>query len=139
MVIRKADAETEAGALPTQELLDAMLAYHEEMAKAGILISGDGPKPSSAGSRVKFTNGKPTVYDGPFAETKELVAGYSVIEIGSKEEAIELIKKWPVLDAGGNVEIEIRPFYEFEDFGEVATPDLRDVYETTLGRGKKER
>jgi hypothetical protein len=76
MVIRKADAETEAGVLPSKELLDAMLAYHEEMAKAGILISGDGLKPSSAGARVKFTNGRPTVYDGPFAETKELIAGY---------------------------------------------------------------
>jgi PhnB protein len=117
MIIRKADKETEAGVLPSEELLVAMGKYVEEMVQAGVMISGDGLKPSSEGARVKFSGGKPTVIDGPFTETKELVAGFSILEVKSKEEAIEWVKRWPAIDAGGEVEIEIRPFWELEDFG----------------------
>ncbi|MFL5383215.1 MAG: YciI family protein [Longimicrobiaceae bacterium] len=115
LIIRKADAETEAGAAPTPELLKAMGRYIEELVSAGVMRSGEGLRPSSFGARVKFTEGKPVVVDGPFAETKELVAGFSLYEVGSKEEAIEWVKRWPVEDGGGNVEIEIRPLYELED------------------------
>jgi hypothetical protein len=102
-----------------------MLAYNEQMIKAGVMLDGMGLQPSIKGARVKFANGKPTVIDGPFAETKELVAGFSVIEVKSREEAIEWIKRWPAIDGGGNVEIEIRQVYEAEDFGAEFTPDMR--------------
>jgi hypothetical protein len=118
MVIRKADANTEAGVMPSEELLAAMAKYNEELVKAGVMISGDGLKPSSQGARVKFTDGKPTVIDGPFSEAKELVAGYSVLEVGSLEEAIAWARKWPAVGTEANVEIEIRPFFELSDFGE---------------------
>jgi hypothetical protein len=117
MVIRRADKNTEAGVMPSESILGAMATYMEEMVKAGVLVSGDGLKPSSEGVRVKFTSGKPRVIDGPFAETKELIAGYSVIDVKSKEEAIEWAKRWPAFDVEENVEIEIRPFYELSDFG----------------------
>jgi hypothetical protein len=118
MMIRRADANTESGAMPDDEILVAMARYHEEMANAGILRGGDGLKPSSQGALVKFTGGKPRVIDGPFAEAKELIAGYSVIEVGSKEEAIEWAKRWPAFGVEENVELEIRPFYELSDFGD---------------------
>ena len=117
MVIRKADQDTEAGMMPSEELLTAMGKYVEEMVKAGVMLSGEGLKPSSRGARVKFSGGKPVVIDGPFAEAKELIAGVSVIEVGSKEEAIEWVKRWPPIDGNGEVEIEIREFYELSDFG----------------------
>ena len=119
MIIRKADAETEAGlgsSPPSPELLDAMGKYNQSMIDAGIFVIGDGLKPSSDGARIKFTNGKPTVIDGPFAEAKELIAGFSVINVASKEEALEWVKRWPPLDGHGNVELELRAFYELEDF-----------------------
>jgi hypothetical protein len=115
LIIRKADAETEAGAAPTPELLEAMGRYIEELVSAGVMRSGEGLRPSSFGARVKFTGGKPTVIDGPFTESKELVAGFSLYEVGSKEEAIEWVRRWPVEDGGGNVEIEIRLLYELEE------------------------
>jgi PhnB protein len=118
LIIRKADEETEAGMMPSEELIAAMGAYNEEMVKAGVMRSGDGLKPSSRGARVKFSGGRPTVIDGPFAETKELVAGFSIIEVASKEEAIEWVRRWPAIDGHGNVEIEIRPLYELADFGD---------------------
>ena len=117
LMIRKADANTEAGAAPSETILDAMGKYNEEMVIAGVMRAGDGLKPSSQGARVKFTRGKPTVTDGPFAETKELVAGFSIIEVGSLEEAIEWAKRWPAIDSEENVEIELRPIYELSDFG----------------------
>jgi len=126
MIIRKADAETEGADIPTPELFKQMGDYMEEMAKAGVLLSGDGLKPSREGARVKFHGGKPSVVDGPFAETKELVAGFSIIQCASKEEAIAWVKKWPTLDAHGEVEIEIRPIYEAEDFGAAFTPEERE-------------
>jgi PhnB protein len=118
MVIRKADKNTESGMMPGEEILAAMANYNEEMVKAGILRAGEGLKPSSQGARVKFSGGKPRVIDGPFTETKELIAGFSIIEVASKEEAIEWAKRWPAFDVEENVEIEIRPFYELSDFGD---------------------
>ncbi len=117
MVIRKADPQTEAGMMPTQELIDAMTAYNEEMVRAGVMVAGDGLRPSRDGARVKFRGGKPTIVDGPFAETKELVAGYSIIQVESKAEALEWLRKWPTLDGNGEVELELRQLYEASDFG----------------------
>src|SRR3982751_319307 len=108
IVMRKADAETEAGVLPSKELIDDMTAYNERLVKSGAMKSGAGLMPSSRGARVSFSNGKPTVIDGPFAEAKELVAGFSVIEAGSLAEVIEIVKGWPKLDGHANVQVEIR-------------------------------
>lgn len=121
MIIRKADAETEAGVMPGANLIADMTSFHEEAAKAGIVIAGSGLMPSSRGAKVKFRNGKPTVIDGPFAEAKELIAGYTLIEVPSREAAIEWVKTWPTLDGHGNVEIEIRQLFTEEDFGEAYT------------------
>jgi hypothetical protein len=102
-----------------------MMRYNEEMVKAGVMLAGEGLQPSSKGARVKFKGGKPTVIDGPFAETKELIAGFSMIRVKSREEAIEWLKRWPTEDANGEVELELRQVYEAEDFGEEFTPELR--------------
>ncbi len=126
MILRKADENTEAYVMPSEELLAAMGKYMEEMANAGILLGGEGLHPSSKGTRVKFTDGKPSVTDGPFAETKELVAGYALIQVKSKDEAIKWVKRWPTVDLDRNVEIEIRQLFEAEDFGEEFTPELRE-------------
>jgi len=126
MVIRKADAETEAGALPTTELIQAMGDYMEAAVKAGIMVSGDGLHPSSKAARVKFNNGQPKVIDGPFAEAKELVGGYSIIEVPSMQDAIDWVRKWPKEDGHGNVEIDIFPILTEDDFGEAFTQDQRD-------------
>jgi hypothetical protein len=125
MLIRKADAETEAGILPSTELLAAMGEYIGGLAKSGVLLSGDGLQASSKGARVKFRGGKPTVTDGPFTETKELVAGYCIIEAPSLAAAIDVARQWPGIDGNGEVELEIRPFHSAEDFGEAMTPELR--------------
>lgn len=116
MIIRKADAETEAGVMPEEELISAMAAYNEALLEAGVMRGGDGLKPSSRGARVRFSKGSPTVIDGPFAEAKELVAGYTIIDVASREEAIEWARRWPVIDGHGEVELEIRELYELEDF-----------------------
>lgn len=137
MLIRKADKQTEAGVLPKQELFVAMGNYMEEMAKAGILLAGEGLQPSSTGARVKLSKGKASVTDGPFAETKELIAGYSMIQVKSKAEAIEWVKRWPPLD--GDVEIEIREVYEAEDFGDSFTPEEREREERLRARSAKNR
>lgn len=134
MIIRKADQDTEANVMPSTELLAAMGQYMEEMGNAGILRGGDGLKPSRDGARVSFAGGKPAVVDGPFAETKELIAGYSIIDVPSLADAIAWAKKWPALDAGGNVQLEIRPFFEAEDFGEEFTPELREREEQLRAR-----
>ncbi|MFL6200865.1 MAG: YciI family protein [Thermoanaerobaculia bacterium] len=126
MVIRKADRSTEAGDMPGEEILAAMGKYNEELVKAGALLDAAGLQPSSKGARVRFSAGKPTVIDGPFAETKELIAGYSILEVRSKEEAIEWVKRWPPED--GDVEIEIRQMFELEDFGpSEAVERMREV------------
>ena len=108
MILRKADASTEAGVLPDEALLAAMGAYNEELAKAGMMRAGEGLHPSSKGARIRFSGGKPTVTDGPFTEAKELIAGFTMIEVRSKEEAIEWVRRWPAIDASGEVALEIR-------------------------------
>jgi hypothetical protein len=123
MVIVKADEASERGELPPQEMLAAMGAYNEELVKAGIMLDGDGLRPSRHGARVQFDqDSNATVIDGPFTETKELVSGYWVFEVSSREEAIEWAKKAPF--RGG--ELEIRPFSTAEDFGEAFTPELQE-------------
>jgi hypothetical protein len=118
MIIRRADAETEAGILPSEDLLAAMGHYNEQLVKAGVLLQGEGLQPSAKGARVKFSSGKPHVIDGPFAEAKELIAGFSMIDVRSKEEAIEWVKRWPPMDGGGEAELEIRQVFELSDFGD---------------------
>ena len=125
MVIVKATEDSEAGRMPTEELLTAMMKYNEELVKAGIMLAGDGLQPSSKGARVQFDGPKRTVVDGPFAETKELVAGYWIWQVRSLEEAIEWVKRCPNPMFGPS-EIEIRPLYDMEDFGEIVTPEIRE-------------
>lgn len=117
MVIRKADAETEAGVMPSKKLIDDMTSYNEGLVRAGIMKDGNGLMSSSRGARVGFSNGKPKVVDGPFAEAKELIAGYSILEAGSLAEVIEIVKKWPPEDGHGNAQIEIRQLITAEDLG----------------------
>ncbi len=125
MVIVKATKESEAGEMPSEEMLSAMMKYNEELVKAGIMLAGDGLKPSSEGARVQFDGPKRTVVDGPFAETKELIAGYWIWQVRSLDQAIEWVKRCPNPMPGPS-EIEIRPFFEMEDFGDTATPELRE-------------
>jgi hypothetical protein len=126
MLLLKADKNTEAGVLPDERLLTEMTKYNEELVKAGVLLAGEGLQPSSKGARVKFSGTKRTVVDGPFAETKELIAGFWMIQVKSKEEAIEWVKRCPnPLD--GDAEIEIRRVFEASDFGEAFTPELREA------------
>jgi len=125
LILRRADKDTEGGVMPSEKLFAAMGKYMEDMGKAGILLAGEGLHPTSKGARVKFSGGKPTLIDGPFIETKELIAGYSMIEVKSKQEAIEWVKRWPAIDGDGNVELEIRQVFEAEDFGAEFTPELR--------------
>jgi hypothetical protein len=125
MVIVKASKESEAGVLPSQELLAAMGKYNEELARAGMLLAGDGLHPSSKGARVRFSGAKRTVIDGPFPETKELIAGFWLWEVKSKEDAIEWLKRAPFDEC----EVEIRQVFEAADFGEAFTPELREQEE----------
>jgi len=125
MVIVKATKDSEAGVLPTKELFEAMGKYNEELVKAGIMLAGDGLKPSSAGKRVRFSGTKRTVIDGPFTETKELIAGYWIWEVRSMEEAVEWLKRCPN-PMPGESEVEIRPFFEAADFGENFTPEAQE-------------
>ena len=134
MVIRKADAETEASALPTQELVDAMMAYNAEMIDAGVMIGGDGLQPTSKGARIRFRGGKPTITDGPFTEAKELIAGYTLIRVASREEAITWAKRWPALDGNGSVELELRQLYEADDFGDEFTAQIAAQEQRLRGR-----
>jgi len=128
MVIVKATKESEAGVMPSKELLTAMGTYNEELVKAGIMLAGDGLKPSSKGKRVRFSGSKRTVIDGPFAETKELIAGYWIWQVRSMEEAVEWVKRCPN-PMPGDSEVEIRPFFEAADFGENFTPEVREQEE----------
>ncbi len=144
MVIVKADKDSEAGVLPTRELLAEMGKYNEELAKAGIMLAGEGLQASSKGARVRFNGNKRTVIDGPFAETKELVAGFWLWQVRSKEEAIEWLKRAPFREG----EVEIRQVFEADDFGPEFTPELREQeervrqqvaqQEVTAGRGSTE-
>jgi hypothetical protein len=123
MVIVKATEDSEAGRMPTEDLLTAMMKYNEELVKAGIMLAGDGLQPTSKGVRVQFDGPSRTVVDGPFAETKELIAGYWIWQVRSMEEAIEWVKRCPNPMFGPS-EIEIRPLYEMEDFGDIVTPEI---------------
>ena len=125
MVLVRATRDSEAGMLPDEKLLADMGKFNEELVKAGVMLAGEGLHPSSKGARVKFSGTKRTVIDGPFAETKELIAGYWLWQVKSKEEAIEWVKRSPNPFPGQDSEIEIRQLYEAEDFGAEFTPELR--------------
>jgi hypothetical protein len=128
MILIKADKNTEAGVLPDQKLLTEMGKFNEELLKAGVLLAGEGLQPSSKGARVKFSGQKRTVIDGPFTETKELIAGFWLWQVKSKEEAIEWVKRCPNPTVG-EPEIEIRQVFEADDFGPALTPELREQEE----------
>ena len=123
IVFVKATKESEAGQMPTTELLAEMGKYNEELVKAGVMLAGEGLHPSSKGKRVKFSGPQRTVIDGPFAETKELIAGFWIWKVKSMDQAVEWLKKAPF---GGGAEVEIRPIFEAEDFGKELTPELRE-------------
>ena len=125
MVIVKATKNSEAGVLPDEKLLTAMGKYNEELVKAGVMLAGEGLHPSSRGKRVRFAGGKKTVTDGPFAETKELIAGFWLWQVKSMEEAMEWLKRCPDPMPGEESIIEVRPVFEAEDFGQEFTPELR--------------
>ncbi|HET8684202.1 MAG TPA: YciI family protein [Micromonosporaceae bacterium] len=125
MVMVRSNQETEAGVMPSEELLAEMGRYNEELAKAGVLLAGEGLHPSSKGARVRFSGRQRTVIDGPFTEAKELIAGFWLIQVKSKEEAIEWVKRCPNTFEGES-EIEIRQVFEAEDFGPELTPELRE-------------
>jgi hypothetical protein len=125
MVIVKATKNSEAGVMPSEQLLSAMGKYNEQLVKAGVMLAGDGLKPSVQGKRIKFSGGKRTVVDGPFAETKELIAGYWIWQVRSMEEAVEWARRCPDPMPGEDAELEIRPVFEAEDFGAEYTPELR--------------
>ena len=126
MIIVKANQDSEAGVLPSEEMLTAMTRYNEELVKAGVMLAGEGLQPSSKGARVRFSGTKRTVIDGPFAEAKELIAGFWLFDVKSKEEAIEWVKRCPN-PTGEESEIEIRQVFEAADFGEAFTPELREA------------
>jgi hypothetical protein len=129
MVLIKADKDTEAGVLPSEQLLTEMGKYNEELVKAGILLAGEGLHPSSKGKRVKYSGGKTTVIDGPFTEAKELIAGFWLWQVRSMEEAVEWVKRIPNPDGVQEAEIEIRQVFESADFGAEFTPELREQEE----------
>jgi hypothetical protein len=124
MILVKADKNSEAGILPSEKLLTDMGKYNEELVKAGVMLAGEGLHPSSKGARVRFSGNKRTVIDGPFAETKELLAGFWLIQVKSKAEAIEWVKRIP-FSGDSEAEIEIRQVFESEDFGDAMTPELK--------------
>src|SRR5690242_10527803 len=134
MVLVKANEDSEKGVMPTTEQLTEMGAYNEELVKAGVMLAGDGLRASSHGKRVRFDSGTTTVIDGPFAETKELVAGYWIWEVASIEEAVEWLKRAP-FDSGA--EVELRPFHTAEDFGDAFTPELQEQEEALRARAEQ--
>ena len=136
MVIVKADKNSEAGVMPSHDLLAAMGKYNEELVKAGVMLAGDGLAPSSKGARVKFEGAKRTVTDGPFAETKELVAGFWIWKVASKQEAIDWLKRAPF---DGGTEVELRQVFEMEDFGKEMTPELREQEKRQMAQAEKNR
>ena len=138
MIIVKATKDSEAGAMPSEKLLTEMGKFNEELANAGVMLAGDGLHPSSKGARVKFSGTKRTVTDGPFAETKELIAGFWIWQCKSKEEAIEWVKRCPNPHAGES-EIEIRQVFEAEDFGAEFTPELREQEERIRAQSEQIR
>jgi len=139
MVIVKANKDSEAGVLPDEKLLRDMGNYNEELAKAGVLLAAEGLQPSSKGARVRFSGTKRTVIDGPFSETKELIAGFWLIQVKSKEEAIEWVKRSPNPFPGAESEIEIRQVAEMDDFGAEFTPELRAQEERLRAQVEKKK
>jgi hypothetical protein len=129
MVIVKATKNSEAGLMPGEQLLADMGKYNEELVKSGIMLAGDGLQPSSRGKRIRFSGSRRTVVDGPFAETKELVAGFWIWQVRSMEEALEWARRCPDPMPGEEAELEIRPIFEAEDFGDAFTPELREQEE----------
>jgi hypothetical protein len=123
LVMVKANKDSEAGVMPTKEGLTAMGKFNEELVKAGVMLAGEGLRPSSKGKRVRFEGGKKTITDGPFTETKELIAGFWIWQVRSMDEAIEWLKRSPF---DGGAEVEVRPVFEAEDFGAELTPELRE-------------
>jgi hypothetical protein len=136
MIIVKASKESEAGEMPSTELLAAMGNYNEELVKAGVMLAGDGLHPTSKGVRVRFDGKKRTVIDGPFAETKELIAGFWIWQVKSRDEAIEWLKRAPF---DGGTEIEVRQVFEAEDFGEEFTPELREQEARLMAEAARNR
>lgn len=126
MIIVKSNPAVEAGQMPTEQQLANMTAYNEEMLRAGVFLTGEGLHPTSKGSRIQFRDGEAVFTDGPFAEAKEVVAGFTIIEVASKEEAIEWVKKWPHAPEDGDFDLELRQVFAPEDFGEEFTPELRE-------------
>lgn len=140
MIIVKATKDSEAGVMPSEKLLTEMGKFNEELVKAGLLVAGDGLHPTSKGARVQFSGGKRTVIDGPFAETKELIAGYWIWRVKSQDEAIEWVKRCPNPAGDGKEgEIEIRRIFEAEDFGNEFTPELRAQEEKVREQAAKNR
>jgi hypothetical protein len=141
MVIVKASKQSEAGEMPSEQLLADMTRYNEQLVNAGVLLAGEGLHPSSKGARVRFSGDKRTVIDGPFAETKELVAGYWIFKTKSLQEAIDWVKQCPNPMPGTEAEIEIRQIFEAEDFGAEFTPELREaekrIFEQAAANAKK--
>src|SRR5262245_38020765 len=133
MVIVKATPESEAGVMPNNEILTEMTKFNEELSKAGVMLAGEGLHPSSKGVRIRFDGKKRTVIDGPFAETKELIAGFWLWQVRSKDEAIEWLKRSPFQEG----EVEIRQVFEAEDFGDNMTPELREAEERIRARGEE--
>jgi hypothetical protein len=133
MVIVKANPDSEAGRMPTRELLAAMGKYNEELVRAGVMLGADGLHPSSKGARVKFEGSKRTVTDGPFAESKELIAGYWIWRVASKQEAIDWLKRAPF---DGGTEVELRQIHEMEDFVKEMTPELREQEKSQMQRAQ---
>jgi hypothetical protein len=138
MAMVKATPESEAGVMPSRELLDAMNAYNEELVKAGVMLAGEGLHPSSKGARVRFDGSDRTVIDGPFTETKELVAGFWILQCKSREEALEWVKRCPNPMEGPS-EIELRQVFEAEDFGDAMTPEMRDAEERLRAQAEANR
>ena len=134
MVMVKATADSEAGVMPSEEMLTRMGAYNEELVKAGVMLAGEGLHPSSKGLRMRFSGSERAITDGPFAETKELLAGFWIWQVRSFEEAVEWLKRAPF---DGGTEIELRPIFEMEDFGEVLTPELREQEERVRAEAAK--
>jgi len=138
MIIVKATKDSEAGVMPSEQLLSEMGKFNEELVKAGVMLAGEGLHPSSKGARVRFSGAKRTVIDGPFAETKELIAGYWLWQVKSKQEAIEWVKRCPN-PMKGESEIEIRQVFEAEDFGAEFTPELREQEERLRAKMAKKK
>jgi hypothetical protein len=138
MIIVKANKDSEAGVMPPEALIGLMATYHEELQKAGVLVDGAGLQSSSKGFRVKYSGSKRTVIDGPFPETKELIAGYTIINVKSKQEAVEWAKRFPNPHGeGADTHIEVRQFFELEDFGESEAVDRHRELEKNLKSGKR--